>query len=69
MILFNIFFSFSDYGSEDETDGCGVDEYTSSEYPDEGLGESDSRSFYTEDQGMYLIHQNSLNNLYKSRNK
>ncbi|XP_066965937.1 uncharacterized protein [Macrobrachium rosenbergii] len=40
-----------DYGSEEEGDGYedASNDYVSSEFPDEGLGESDTRSYYTED--------------------
>lgn len=40
-----------DYGSEDDADGYedASNDYVTSEFPDEGLGESDTRSYYTED--------------------
>ncbi|KAK8402073.1 hypothetical protein O3P69_001278 [Scylla paramamosain] len=40
-----------DYGSEEEGEGYedASNEYVTTELPDEGLGESDSRSYYTED--------------------
>ncbi|XP_042211572.1 uncharacterized protein LOC121858983 [Homarus americanus] len=50
-------YDISDYGSEEEGDGYedASNEYVTSEFPDEGLGESDSRSYYTEDPGLEVI--------------
>ncbi|XP_069949380.1 uncharacterized protein [Cherax quadricarinatus] len=46
-----------DYGSEDDADGYedASNDYVTSEFPDEGLGESDTRSYYTEDPGLEVI--------------
>lgn len=47
--------ALTDYDSEEEGDGYedASNEYVTSEFPDEGLGESDSRSYYAEDPGKY----------------
>ncbi|CAL4061323.1 unnamed protein product [Meganyctiphanes norvegica] len=49
-----------DYGSEEESEGYtaahnGDYHQNNQDFPDEGLGESDARSFYTEDQGLEVI--------------
>lgn len=46
---------FTDYGSEEEEEVLqhATNDYVNAELPDEGLGESDNRSYYTEDPGEY----------------
>lgn len=52
-------FPSPDYGSEEEGEGYedASNEYVNAELPDEGLGESDSRSYYAEDPGECLGEQ------------
>ena len=47
--------AFLDYGSDDEEHLDQKRKSNSNDYLDEGLGESDTRSYYTDEQG--TLHQ------------